>query len=256
MLTLLVIRFIIRLMQGGSFFIVPDIKDRVKDLIKEPERLQPMIEAFEAVEEANKAFDKKYEAYGKQVNELMKDRNTPESSFTPVYEAAIEDFKEVQNTIIQGRMIFVQILTPEEFETLTDPTAKKTAKQEEQLEEGIEKTRENMQKKFDDIKTLADEIISDPDRKQEVFTTVQDTQNSLEDLLQELRAWNFSGNEVLKDYNATPAQLRELYDTLNQYRLNLYNTFTHLYVGLSNACTDDEWKKAAKMLKQTSETAG
>ena len=59
-----------------------------------------------------------------------------------------------------------------------------------------------------------------------------------------------------KDYQATATQLQELLDRLNTCRLNVYTAFSDLYLRLSEACTDEEWKMAAKALKTTSKATG
>jgi len=256
MITMLVIGALVGLLRGGGYFLIPNIKDRVKEIVSDPKRLAKLTEAIESAEQAGKALDTKYKGYGKQLNELTKQRGTPEAAFMAVYSDALEAYQEAQRIFIQGRIVFIETLTLEEFTILTEPDAKKTAKREEQVQGAIEKTRENLPKSLDSISELAVEIISDPERQQSVLSAVQDFQKNLEDFLQEYSTWNYRNNEVLKDYHATEAQVQELVDKLNVYRLNVYTAFSELYIRLSEACTDKEWKKAAKALKDTSKATG
>lgn len=256
MITLLLIRAIIRLLRGGSYFMIPDIKDRVKDIVSDPDRLVKLNEAIEAAEQASKALDKKYKDYGKRLNELTEQRGTPEAAFIALYSEALQAYKEVQRIFIQGRKVFVDNLTPTEFSILTAPTAKKTAKREEQVQDAIEKARESVPENLDNISVLVAEIISDPERQQIIFEAVLDYQNSLEEFLLEYGTWLYRNNEVLNDYDATEAQLQELLDRLNATRLNIYTSFSDLYLRLSESCTDEEWKAAAKALKDTSKATG
>ena len=85
---------------------------------------------------------------------------------------------------------------------------------------------------------------------------MQDNRQSLLDFLQEYGSWNYRNNEVVSDYEATEAQLQAMLDKLNGYRLNIYTAFSDLYLRLSEACTDKEWKAAAKALNDTSKATG
>jgi len=241
---------------GGGYFLIPNIKDRVKGLVSDPIRLAKINGAILTAEEASKALDKKYKEYGKQLNELTKQRGTPEGAFMALYAEAIAAYKEVQEIFIQGRAVFIENLTLKEFSILTAPDAKETAKREEQVQDAIEKAEVKIPKDLDKISELALQIISDPERQQSVLAAVQDYQQSLEDFLQEYGTWNYRNNEVLRDYQATEAQLQALLDKLNGYRLNIYTAFSDLYLRLSEACTDEEWKAAAKALKDTSKATG
>ncbi len=256
MITMLVIGALMATMGGGVYFLIPNIKDRVKGLISDPIRLAKLNGAILTAEEASKALDKKYNEYGKQLNELTKQRGTPEAAFMALYADALEASKEVQEIFIEGRIVFIKILTPKEFSILTAPDAKETAKREEQVQDAIEKATVKVPKNLDKISELAVEIISDPEKQQSALAAVQNYQKSFEDILQEYGKWNYRNNEVLRDYQATEAQLQELVDKLNEKRLNLYTTFTELYIRLSDACTDEEWKAAAKALKDTSKATG
>ena len=88
------------------------------------------------------------------------------------------------------------------------------------------------------------------------LSAVQDYQKSLEDFLQEYGTWNYRDNEVVREYQATEAQLQAMLDKINVNRFNIYTAFTELYMRLSEACTDDEWKAAAKALRDTSNATG
>ena len=241
---------------GGGYFLIPNLKDRVKGLISDPIRLAKLNGAILTAEEASKALEKKYKAYGKQINELTKQRGTPEAAFMAIYTDALESYQEVQEIFITGRIVFIENLTPEEFSILTAPDAKETAKREEQAQDAIEKAMVKVPKSLDKISELAMEIIPDPEMQRNALAAVQDYQKRLEEFLQEYGTWNYRNNEVLTDYQATEAQLREQIDRLNMYRLSIYTAFTQLYLRLSEATTDEEWQAAAKALKDTSKATG
>lgn len=255
MITMLIIGALMGML-GGGYFLIPNIKDRVKGLVSDPIRLAKINGAILTAEEASKALDKKYKEYGKQLNELTKQRGTPEGAFMALYAEAIAAYKEVQEIFIQGRAVFIENLTLKEFSILTAPDAKETAKREEQVQDAIEKAEVKIPKDLDKISELALQIISDPERQQSVLAAVQDYQQSVVDFLQEYGTWNYRNNEILRDYKATDAQLQVLLDSLNGYRFNIYTAFSELYLRLSEACTDEEWKAAAKALKDTSKATG
>ncbi len=111
MITMLVIGALMAA-TGVGYFLIPNIKDRVKGLISDPIRLAKLNGAILTAEEASKALDKKYKEYGKQLNELTKQRGTPEAAFMALYADALEAFKEVQEIFIEGRIVFIKILAP------------------------------------------------------------------------------------------------------------------------------------------------
>ena len=49
--------------------------------------------------------------------------------------------------------------------------------------------------------------------------------------------------------------MQELVDELNDSQVNMYLDFIELYLRLSDACSDEEWKAAAKALKKTAKAA-
>ena len=67
--------------------------------------------------------------------------------------------------------------------------------------------------------------------------------------------WSMRDNQVFSDYHSSEAQMQELIDELNDSRVNMYVAFIELYLRLSDACSDEEWKKAAKALKKTAKAA-
>jgi len=255
MITISIIMFIVTNVRGSLHFMIPDVKKRIKDLVSEPERLAAIQEAVETYEQAGDQLDKKQKAYNKLLETMIAKRGTSKAELTALFTGVLEALKTAQRFFIWGNNFLVANLTPEEFSALHSPDAEKTAQQDDNRKDAVEKARKKSVESLDKIRTLAAEIISDPGRQQTVFSAVQDYQDSLDHYFQEYNQWSMRDNQVFSDYHSSEAQMQELIDELNDSRVNMYVAFIELYLRLSDSCSEDEWKGAFKALEKTAKAA-
>ena len=251
MITAAVIMFIVKALKGSAHFMIPDVKKRIKILVRDPDRLAAILEAVETYEQAGEQLDKKQDGYNKLLEIMMETRGTSKAELTALFTAVLEALKAAQRFFIWGNTFLIANLTQEEFSELHSADAKKTAQQEEKRKDAIEKAKVNSQESLDKIRTLAAEIIPDAERQQAVLSAVQDYQDSLGRYFQEYSKWNLRDSAVFSDYQATESQMKTLIDQLNGSRVHMFTAFVELYLRLSDACSDEEWKAAFKALKKT-----
>ena len=255
MITISIIMFIVTKVRGSLHFMIPDVKKRIKDLVSDPERLAAIQEAVETYEQAGEQLDKKQKGYNELLEIMIEKRGTSKAELTALFTAVLEALKTAQKFFIWENTFLVANLTPEEFSALHSPDAKKTAQREDKRKDAMEVVKGDSQESLDQIRTLAAEIISDPGRQQTVLSAVQDYQDSLGHYFREYSKWSLRDNEVLTDYHSSESQMQELIDELNGSRVNMYTAFIELYLRLSDASSDDEWKAVAKGLKKTAKAA-
>ena len=130
MLTVLVITFIVAkyLNNSGGVFLIPDIKKRIKTTIQDPERAAAMLGAVSSAQLAGKRLDRRLTAYRKLLALLIEDRYAPRQELEAIFRALIHAQHQFQRELIEGRLVFVNYMTREEFSIFTDPSSRKTAK--------------------------------------------------------------------------------------------------------------------------------
>jgi hypothetical protein len=113
----------------------------------------------------------------------------------------------------------------------------------------LEKIRIETNIRLKGINTMALAIIDAPERRAKVASAVEDYRVKMDNLLGGLTEWNFRDNSVLKNFNASEAQLWEIFEKLNSLREACYAAFIELYFQLASLSSDDEWNTATKAMK-------
>jgi len=110
----------------------------------------------------------------------------------------------------------------------------------------LEKIRIETNMRLKGINTMALAIIDAPERRAKVASAVEDYRVKMDNLLGGLTEWNFRDNSVLKNFNASEAQLWEIFEKLNSLREACFAAFIELYFQLASLSSDDEWNTATK----------
>jgi len=251
MLTVLVITFIVAkyLNNSGGVFLIPDIKKRIKTTIQDPERAAAMLGAVSSAQLAGKRLDRRLTAYRKLLALLIEDRYAPRQELEAIFRALIHAQHQFQRELIEGRLVFVNYMTREEFSIFTDPSSRKTSNNQRASEKRLEKIRIETNMRLKGINTMALAIIDAPERRAKVASAVEDYRVKMDNLLGGLTEWNFRDNSVLKNFNASEAQLWEIFEKLNSLREACYAAFIELYFQLASLSSDDEWNTATKAMK-------
>ena len=113
----------------------------------------------------------------------------------------------------------------------------------------LEKIRIETNMRLKGINTMALAIIDAPERRAKVASAVEDYRVKMDNLLGGLTEWNFRDNSVLKNFNASEAQLWEIFEKLNSLREACFAAFIELYFQLASLSSDDEWNTATKAMK-------
>lgn len=251
MLTVLVITFIVAkyLNNSGGVFLIPDIKKRIKTTIQDPERAAAMLGAVSSAQLAGKRLDRRLTAYRKLLALLIEDRYAPRQELEAIFRALIHAQHQFQRELIEGRLVFVNYMTREEFSIFTDPSSRKTSNNQRASEKRLEKIRIETNMRLKGINTMALAIIDAPERRAKLASAVEDYRVKMDNLLGGLTEWNFRDNSVLKNFDASEAQLWEIFEKLNSLREACYAAFIELYFQLASLSSDDEWNTATKAMK-------
>jgi hypothetical protein len=251
MLTVLVITFIVAkyLNNSRGVFLIPDIKKRIKTTIQDPESAAAMLGAVSSAQLAGKRLDRRLTAYRKLLALLIEDRYAPRQELEAIFRALMHAQHQFQRELIEGRLVFANYMTREEFSIFTDPSSRKTSNNQRASEKRLEKIRIETNMRLKGINTMALAIIDAPERRAKVASAVEDYRVKMDNLLGGLTEWNFRDNSVLKNFDASKAQLWEIFEKLNSLREACFAAFIELYFQLASLSSDDEWNTATKAMK-------
>jgi hypothetical protein len=208
-----------------------------------------MLGAVSSAQLAGKRLDRRLTAYRKLLALLIEDRYAPRQELEAIFRALIHAQHQFQRELIEGRLVFVNYMTREEFSIFTDPSSRKTSNNQRASEKRLEKIRIETNMRLKGINTMALAIIDAPERRAKVASAVEDYRVKMDNLLGGLTEWNFRDNSVLKNFNASEAQLWEIFEKLNSLREACYAAFIELYFQLASLSSDDEWNTATKAMK-------
>ncbi len=243
MLTATLLSLIYVLLTGGhrSPFITPKLSKRVKKNVKDATKKKKVLAVIKDTNAAQARFDNRLKSYHKMLSSLVGDKGMTKREFADIFKGLLSDHSQLQKQIIDARIIMLNDLTPEEFDTCVDKDYQPSKK-------AFAKTTKKLSAHLDHLVTAAKKAIEEQSAQKEVIASINAFRKSSAALVEAMSKMDVRDYEAIGRYEATRKDLLEITEANNELRINLYKAFIDLHQNLAKATSDKQWKAATKAL--------
>lgn len=245
MVWVLLITMIIRLLSPQEIFTVPKLKKEIKTHVAEDARKDSLLVAYKESKKVNKVFLKSSNKNRKRIKKLMKSNNNELENIRSILDEDFEKRRELQAFNIEKRLLFQDLMLPEEWEKVIENVVSPSQKMEKKAKKTESKLDDAIDKVMQDTKRSIQKNIQDEAQMKVLLDAFGNFQKALKLQVKEGLKIDFQREEVARNQGATRVELQDFYKRQNNYRESVYDEFLGLYE-LVYANTNANERKAVR----------
>jgi ATP-dependent protease HslVU (ClpYQ) ATPase subunit len=156
--------------------------------------------------------------------------------------------KDRQEKAIAMRLAVQPKITDEEWKNIVAAANKTVEKDQEKMKK--KEAKQNEKAKDDKLTGTAKEYINDEEKSNGVDNAYNEFRQDVRDLESSYLKINVVDNKLLSNKNATEKEMRDLADSLNEMREQMYSEYLAFLGKLREVTTPEEWEAIMKDLNK------
>jgi len=239
MIWALAFAILLKLLSGGSPFLVPKLDNYVKKHVVENSRKEVILDILKDSKKNTKTLVKKNKKEFKKVHKLYTSRDTKLADFELALERIIANEEEAQKSNIVVLKKVQESITPEEWELIrTDIIAS--------FEKGNKKRTKTSAKKekyFLKLENKVTKHIVDKDKRAKALVSVQKLKDVFMNNYKIIQDELINENSIIHKYQSSEEELVVLQDEFIKLVTEVYETSFEVHKELVELTTEKEWNK-------------
>ena len=250
MLWVLLITLLIRTLSGGpeDVFLVPKLEKQLKTHVVDKGKRDELIQISKTAKSEIKTFKRHRKNKLKEIDILMKNRSVPSGTIYTVYESYQKKRVTLQMSLIDKRLRFQELFTDDEWDHIIAKAVFPSDKKSDKAEKQDGKQDKVLDEYFAKIKKEVEQHVSDPDKLNIIFSSMDEFQHTFDEFLEEGQNMNVHDSDILRNKHASREELEQFYDEQNALRNKGSQQYMDLRTVAIENTDEKEWKAIEKAL--------
>lgn len=237
--------FFITLLTGGpeQIFLIDNLKKEIKQNVDDKEIKDELLNTLEITTKEIKKFNKCNDKGRKKVKKLVQKKSSSSDLLNGILNNALILRIEHQKKMIESRLFFQEKMNIEQWNKIISTADLPSEKDIKEYDAVIEKDKKAKKKLVDKVREAISNGIEEPSKQEIIITSFNEFEYALNNYLDEARKINFTNNKIVRNHNASKADLQGIYDYQNKLRKTVYQEFIEMHQIASEKTTLEEWNK-------------
>ena len=229
-----------------EIFTLQNVEKKIRAHVEDEDREAEVLAIFKEAKIEIKSLSKELAASGKAFRKLQKDKNADQRELEAIFKESETVRKNVQRLLVDKRLRIRELLSEQEWEDFTtqglqeiEDSPKKFEKAQQKIEKLDDKILRKLQKTFE-------KKIKDPERLNKANGYLDMFKSKLNELTRESVEYAVDNNKSLRDYSTKRSLLEDVFEELNESRVETFIAFLEMRRGLAEMLPEKEWKGIAK----------
>ena len=239
MIWALAFTILLKLLGGGTTFVVPKLDNYVKKHVVDDTRKKEVLSMLKVAKKERKATLKKDGKLLKKLQKLSKSRTSKQADFDLLYEEVLQSDTKSQNENIKVNQESQKIITVDEWSAIMTDVGKNLIKTDKKRT----KTLKKVEKKFVKWQNNIKKGISDADKRIKAVEAVEELKIIYLKNYKMIQEEMVNKNSIIYKYKASDTEIMALQKEFLQLVEEVYDTNTSTHFKLVELSTPEEWKK-------------
>ena len=239
MIWALAFTILLKLLGGGSTFVVPKLDNYVKKYVVDDTRKKEVLDMLKVAKKERKVTLKKDKKLLKELRKLSESRTSTQADFDMLYEEVLQSDTKSQNANIKVNQESQELITSDEWSTIMIDVAKNLDKTDKKRT----KTLKKVEKKFVKWQNNIKKGISDVEKRKMAMEAVEDLKITYLKNYKIIQEEMVNKNSIIYKYKASESEIMSLQKEFMELIKEVYDTNTSTHFKLVELSTPEEWKK-------------
>ena len=225
-------------------FLVDKLEKGARKHIIEKDRRKEILADLKVSKDYIKAFNKKRNDQLKAFKEMNANKAMDRDDFESFFAAIIEERKEFQKYVIAERVKIAEKIEPDEWTLMMAMSSESVDKRRAKEEKKITKGKIGLP--FAETRDVISEKVELEGHQANLREALDNFLAAETKIIDELAAMNVQDNKVLKNKNATSAELHKIAEKLNAMRMRGYNNLIDFHFTARDNASGEAWDALMK----------
>jgi hypothetical protein len=239
MIWALAFTILLKLLGGGSTFVVPKLDNYVKKYVVDDTRKKEVLDMLKIAKKERKTTLKKDKKLLKELYKLSESRTSTQADFDRLYEDILKSDTRSQNANIKVNQESQKLITADEWTAIMTDVAKNLEKTDKKRT----KTLNKVEKKFNKWQNKINKTIVNVDKRKEAVKAVEELKIIYLKNYKLIQEEMLNTNSIMYTYKASDSEIMDLQNNFLQLVKDIYDTNTRTHFKLVELSTPEEWKK-------------